>query len=204
MKRNFSVIAAILVGLFTLTAVLLRPYLDQYLSIILKLGIILASTATLVGISNLMLTHFRRVSNGKQGFFFSLIVLLGFLVSLIGGLYLGHDNSGYLQWVSSIRIPLEVSFMGLLALTMTYSGIQFYRTKGWSSLSVSFGISAIVFLIIKSGFVQGLENPIIDEILAFVQRLPLAGGRGILIGISLGALLTGLRVIFGAERPYGE
>lgn len=204
MKKKVSVILAILVGLFTLVAILLRPFFDLYLNLILKLGIVLASTATLVGIANLMLTHFRRVSTGKRGFFFSLIVLLGFLVSFIGGLYLGHDNPGYLKWVSSIRIPLEVSFFGLLALTLTYTGVHFFRTKEWSPLSISFGGSVLVFLIIKSGLVQGLENPIVDQVLAFIQRLPVAGSRGILIGISLGALITGLRVVFGLERPYGE
>jgi len=30
-----------------------------------------------------------------------------------------------------------------------------------------------------------------------------AGARGILIGIALGALTTGLRVLFGVDRPYG-
>jgi hypothetical protein len=29
------------------------------------------------------------------------------------------------------------------------------------------------------------------------------GARGLLIGIALGVLLTGLRVIFGVDRPYG-
>ena len=29
------------------------------------------------------------------------------------------------------------------------------------------------------------------------------GGRGLLIGIALGTLLTGLRVLFGIDRPYG-
>ena len=29
------------------------------------------------------------------------------------------------------------------------------------------------------------------------------GARGLLIGIALGTLLTGLRVLFGVDRPYG-
>ena len=29
------------------------------------------------------------------------------------------------------------------------------------------------------------------------------GARGLLIGIALGTLLTGLRVLFGMDRPYG-
>jgi hypothetical protein len=31
----------------------------------------------------------------------------------------------------------------------------------------------------------------------------LGGARGILIGVSLGILTTGLRVLFGTDRPYG-
>jgi len=32
-----------------------------------------------------------------------------------------------------------------------------------------------------------------------LQRLPLIGARGLLIGLGLGALLMGLRVLFGQE-----
>jgi hypothetical protein len=32
--------------------------------------------------------------------------------------------------------------------------------------------------------------------------LALGGARGILIGVALGTLVTGLRVIVGAHRPY--
>jgi hypothetical protein len=35
------------------------------------------------------------------------------------------------------------------------------------------------------------------------QVLALGGARGILIGVALGTLTTGLRVLFGADRPYG-
>jgi len=30
------------------------------------------------------------------------------------------------------------------------------------------------------------------------------GARGLLIGIGIGALLMGLRVVLGLERPWGE
>jgi len=29
------------------------------------------------------------------------------------------------------------------------------------------------------------------------------GARGLLIGVALGTLLTGLRILFGIDRPYG-
>jgi hypothetical protein len=37
----------------------------------------------------------------------------------------------------------------------------------------------------------------------FLNMFSGGGARGLLIGIALGTLLTGLRVLFGADRPYG-
>ena len=41
-------------------------------------------------------------------------------------------------------------------------------------------------------------------ILNYVQRLPMIGIRGLLIGVGIGALMMGLRVALGLERPWGE
>jgi hypothetical protein len=35
------------------------------------------------------------------------------------------------------------------------------------------------------------------------QVLAAAGARGILLGVALGTLTTGLRILFGVDRPYG-
>jgi prolyl-tRNA editing enzyme YbaK/EbsC (Cys-tRNA(Pro) deacylase) len=39
--------------------------------------------------------------------------------------------------------------------------------------------------------------------LFFAQVLAAAGARGILLGVALGTLTTGIRILFGADRPYG-
>jgi hypothetical protein len=31
----------------------------------------------------------------------------------------------------------------------------------------------------------------------------MAGARGILLGVALGTVATGLRILIGADRPYG-
>jgi len=66
-----------------------------------------------------------------------------------------------------------------------------------------FAISAFVFLVIGSGFLSASANiPILKDVLAAVNALPIAGARGILIGVALGSLTTGLRVLLGSDRPY--
>jgi hypothetical protein len=38
--------------------------------------------------------------------------------------------------------------------------------------------------------------------LSALNSLPVAGARGILLGVALGSLTTGLRILIGADRPY--
>jgi len=204
MKKIVSIVIAISTGILVIAALIFRPQFNPLLTLILRWGITIGSMAALVGIAVLIKTHFQRIAVGKRGFFFSLIVLFGFSVSFLGGMLLGVDNPAYQLWISSIQLPLEISFLGLLTLILTTTGFRLYRLKGWTPLSISFGISAVVFLIIAMGYLQGLGNPTLDRVIEFIQRLPIAGGRGILIGMALGALVVGIRVLIGVERPYGE
>ena len=41
-----------------------------------------------------------------------------------------------------------------------------------------------------------------QDLFHIVDLIPLAGGRGILLGVALGSLVTGLRILFGVDRPY--
>jgi hypothetical protein len=49
------------------------------------------------------------------------------------------------------------------------------------------------------------DVPIMSDLVRpFVAQVLAAGGaRGILIGVALGTLTIGLRILFGADRPYG-
>ncbi|MCJ7695848.1 MAG: hypothetical protein MUO40_10540 [Anaerolineaceae bacterium] len=204
MKKSFLIIVASVICLVVMVAFFIKPILDPVLGLILHWGIILGSIAGLVGIINLITTHITRVRFKEKRFFFSIIVLLGFTISFLGGMILGSQNEVYIKWLAAFQVPLEVSLMALLALTMTYAGVNFFRLRGWTILSISFGLSAIVFMVLSLGFLQGYNDPVVDRVILFVNSLPIAGGRGILIGISLGALLTGLRVLTGSEKPYGD
>jgi hypothetical protein len=95
--------------------------------------------------------------------------------------------------------------MALLAVTLTYASIRLLRRR-LNLLSVIFLITALLILFGTAslpflGEVPGLSavvRPIIAQVFAA------AGARGILIGVALGTLATGLRILFGADRPYGD
>ena len=204
MKRSLPLIVAILVGVFVLTALIFPISLGGYLNVILNWAIIIGAVALLVAIAHLFLAQWRRVMRGNRGSFYSLVFIIVFLLSLVGGLWLGVDNTNYRLWVGSIQKPLEISLLGLLALVMASAAVQFFRTRGWSPLTLAFGISALLFLVTGLGFLQALNIPQLTIVLSVFHQLPLIGARSLLIGLGFGALLLGLRVLLGQQRPWGD
>jgi len=48
------------------------------------------------------------------------------------------------------------------------------------------------------------DIPLLNGLRRWIAQVPaMAGARGILIGVALGTIATGLRVLIGADRPYG-
>lgn len=69
-------------------------------------------------------------------------------------------------------------------------------------MSISFLVSALISLVLNLRYLTPAVGTMAAEWVAFVKRLPLAGLRGILIGIALGGLIVSLRVLLGMDRPY--
>jgi len=64
-------------------------------------------------------------------------------------------------------------------------------------------VSVILFLILNSGVLAFTsEIPILRNLLSAFHQVPVAGARGILLGVALGSIVTGIRVLIGSDRPY--
>jgi hypothetical protein len=94
--------------------------------------------------------------------------------------------------------------MAILAITLIYASIRLLRRRV-DVMSVLFLVVAVVFLI---AILPTPFGPLLGErgnqaLVNFMEMFSHGGTRGLLIGIALGTLLTGLRVLFGIDRPYG-
>jgi len=82
--------------------------------------------------------------------------------------------------------------------------LKFFYQRGWNALTISFAVSALVFLFLGLGVLQAIDYPPLQRVIQAVEGLPMIGARGLLIGVTLGAILMGMRVLIGAERPYDD
>jgi len=202
MRAPLATAVAIAIGLVVLVGYFV-PGLAMIRSAILGVGVILVGVATLVGVLNLIAVHWRKVRSTTNRDFYSPFLILAFIITLVAGFVMGGpSNPGFQRVITAIQVPVETSLMAILSFSLAYASLRLLqRRKGF--MSITFVISAVVFLIIGSGFLPDSQSiPLIGSVVSFLNQLPMAGSRGILFGVALGGLTTGLRILIGADRPY--
>jgi amino acid permease len=203
MKTPVTTSVAIGVGLVVMAGYFIPlPLLQNTKSVLLDWGIIVTGAATLVGLLNLVGVHWRKINAPKEHNFYSVIFILAFLFTLAAGLVFGANNTYFQKIVSAVQIPVETTLLALVPVVLIYALIRYWQRKKSLTAAV-FILSVLFFLLVSSGLLTfGLQIPVIQDVVSIIQRLPLAGGRGILIGVALGSILTGLRILMGIDRPY--
>jgi len=196
-----AVAFAVVGGLLILAGYFVPP-LAGLQSTLLNWTMIVAGAATIVGVLNLVLVHGSRVHKRERGATYSAILLVFLFAAFIFGLLLGPDHLQMQRMVNALVVPAESSLMALLAVSLIYGCVRLIRRRA-NLMSIVFLLTVVVMLIASATFpfgeVAGLNSffrPWLQHVLA------LGGARGMLIGVALGTLLTGLRVLIGADRPY--
>ncbi|MBU0510541.1 MAG: hypothetical protein KKD28_11715 [Chloroflexi bacterium] len=214
-KATFSTAIAISFGMIVLLGYFFgsdaagRPtMLGVVRDYFLKGAVVLAAVAMLVGIANLTSVHWRKIKTGKnEGYSFvlllSLMLTLGVGIYEISGIYLrGEPNFQKTLWIfDNIQLPIETSLMAVLTVSLTYAAARLLGRRMTVFSAVFVGIVLVLLL----GAV-----PQFASISAFswlrtwvVDVWAVGGARGILLGVALGTIATGIRILMGSDRPYG-
>ena len=204
MRRAFPIGISILTALFVLLALFLQGQMGAYLSYVLDLAILLMAAGVLLAIAFLLIRQVNKIRQNPSKSAPNIVLILAFAITLIAGLIFGVENPVYNRWIAAIQRPLQASLLGLSALVMASAALKLFQRKGVDALSISFSLSAVFFLLMGMNISRIVINPQLDAALLTISQIPLIGARGLLIGISLGALLLALRIVFGIERPFDE
>jgi hypothetical protein len=201
--RVLTAIIAIAAGILILLGYFL-PQAAVVQVVLLDWAVILAGTAALIGVFNLVTVHTDKIRRREKNGVYSAILIIGLFVSFFFGLVL-KPQSDFMQFVvlNGIIIPVEASLMALLAVSLLYAAVRLLRRRA-NGMSIFFILAASLIFLGSITLPFG-DMPLIGTLIRpWVSQIwALGGARGILIGVALGALTTGLRVLFGVDRPYG-
>lgn len=167
-------------------------------------AIILAGFAALIGIYNLVVVQMEKIRTRQKGAAYSGVLVISLILTAFIGLVYGPDFTVMRLAVDAVVVPVEASLMAILSVTLIYASMRLLRRRA-DVMSIVFLLAAVVFLIGVSlpMLLGGVGDQMGQFILQTTGMLSRGGARGLLLGIALGTLLTGLRVIFGVDRPYG-
>lgn len=210
LKSPVSTAVAIGVGIIVLAGYFI-PSFTNIRFILLRTGLVLSAVALLVGIINLLTVHIKKLGADSENSGYSLILVIALLATLIIGIidmvqtYLvGKPNFQMTSWIfTHIQLPIETSLLAVTAVSLTYAAASILR-KRMDLFSIVFFF--VVLLVLLGSFsIPPATLPFLHVIRDWILRVPALGGaRGLLLGIALGTITTGIRILMGTDRPYGE
>ena len=210
LKSPVSTAVAIGVGIIVLAGYFIPSFINIRF-ILLRTGLVLSAVALLVGIINLVTVHLRKLGADSENSGYSLILVIALLSTLVIGIidmvqtYLvGKPNFQMTSWIfTNIQLPIETSLLAVTAVSLTYAAASILR-KRMDLFSIIF-FFVILLVLLGSFSIPPATLPFLHVIRDWILRVPALGGaRGLLLGIALGTITTGIRILMGTDRPYGE
>ncbi len=201
--KIINLVIAIAVGVLILAGYVLPVSgLLSLRVLLLQWAVVLAGFALIVGIANLLLVHWRKIQKGQSGAAYSFLLILAFVASLVVFL-IDKPTGRWSLWIfNNIQLPVESSLMAVLAIALVYAGMRLLRRR--VNLFTLIFILAVLLVFLGVPLFGTGEIVVLRDIRdALIRIWAVPGARGILFGVALGTIAAGMRVLLGADRPYG-
>jgi hypothetical protein len=174
--------------------------------IFLQLVVITTAVAVLIGLFNLLGVHLYRIGRRSGGWFYSVILVISTVGVLI--LYvleranvLTGDPAITTILLETVQVSIESALAGLILFALVYGAYRMMRRRvTWAGI-----LFTLVLLILLVGALPLPGLGLIASFRDWLLAVPVsAGARGILLGIALATVVTGVRVLIGQDRSYRE
>jgi len=193
-------------GLLTLIGYFIHTPLLAYIrGILLEGAVALSGIAVIVGVIHYASMHLHRLKTEASARAYSLIAILGLLggaTVMLVPLQAGETTQPAVLWLmNSILFPTESALLALLAVVLLSAVVKLLFRRRDVSAYV-FCVTVLIVMVGSLVIVQDV-SPVGRDVLVWLRSVPgVAGGRGILLGISLGVVATAVRILLGFEHPY--
>ncbi len=170
-----------------------------------------------LGAYSLLHMHVTRIRRRQPGWAYSGFVFIGAAAMITLGLYnegLGplapepKDTLSWFQWgYNYVQVPCGATIFSILAFFMASAAFRTFRARNFSAALLLIAAMVVMFgrVPVSEAFSQklfGVPGVFAKATDVLMEYPNLAAKRGILLGISLGAISQSLRILFGIERSY--
>jgi hypothetical protein len=183
-------------------------------SALVEWTVIVIAFALFLGVFNVIRVHARRIREGK-GIPYSIVLVVAFLAVFVPGVLSPSGVPDRLKdWVGPtgtitsfayqyVQRPLQSTLFSLMAFFVFTAAWRAFRIR--SAASFVMFVAALFVLLGSLKLSIGIDWALLSETKNWIMGVPVtAGARGILLGIALGTIVAGVRLLLGLDRPYGS
>ncbi|HUT32092.1 MAG TPA: hypothetical protein VNE39_01315 [Planctomycetota bacterium] len=162
-----------------------------------------------IGVYSLLHMHTMRVRRQQAGWGYSAFVFLGAAAMIVAGIVnephgpLGpapEDGTMFDWFYMNVQVPCGATIFSLLAFFMASAAFRTFRARNIEAALLLVAAVIVMFGRVPLSAMISDAFPRAADVLLECPNL--AAKRGILLGVSLGAISQSLRILFGIERTY--
>jgi len=202
MQRTIPMAIAIAIGFLVLIDFFFDEiHINALGSFFVDSALLIAAFALLLGLWNVFMVHLRRIGRREEGWPYSIFLVAIAVIVLLAGI--SGPETDIVKWIfDNVQFPLQAATFSLLAFYVATAAYRGFRLR--SLESVAFLLAVVVVLLgqVPIGRYLGDVLPAAKDWILDVPAT--AGVRGIIIGVALGTIATGVRVLVGFDRPYSS
>jgi hypothetical protein len=198
-----NAIVAVVSGVLVLLGYFFPGVFGGLQSILIGWAIILAAFALLLGIFNLGMVHWNKIGKDGSASIYSVVLLISLAVTIVLAGLNGPTGNLSLWIFNTFQVPVEISLLAILAVVLVYAAARLVlRRPSW--YTILFLVTVVVVLLGSVPLFFFGEVAMLTSVRGWLAQVPaVAGARGLLLGVALGTVATGLRILMGVDRPYG-
>ena len=169
---------------------------------------IVSTFAYFLGLFSLLSLHWDKIRQRVAGWGYNLVALTSFGIMFLFvihndgvGPFAAQAKEGAYQWMFKyVHVPCSATMFSMLAFFIASAAYRTFRAR---SADAAILLVAALTLMLGRVPIGAAISETIPSLAEWLMEVPnLAAKRGILLGVSLGAIATSLRIIFGIERSY--
>lgn len=209
LKRTIPLIIAFVMGVLMAIQYYVPHKLSQnLLEVVTRWDRIIAGFAVFIGAYSLFHLHWARIRRKVEGWGYSIFVFFGAAITITfgllnGGKFFWHNKQDgtMLDWIYYyVQVPAGATIFSILAFFIASAAYRTFRARTRESAVLL--IAAIVVMLGRVPIGNYISH-YIPAVADWIMAVPnLAAKRGILLGVSFGAIATSIKIIFGIERSY--
>ena len=200
MRRLLAIIASVItIGVGIVVIYDLSLGTGNLAASFLRLSLVTLAITIVAGVLNLIIVHIGRISRRQRGWIYSIVLLAAAIATVV--LWLTGQEATNRLLLENVQVAIESSLAALALFALVYGGHRLlHRRLTWTR-----ALFLLAMMIVLLGALPLAEAGWLAQARDWLITIPVsAGARGILFGIALGTIVTGVRLLVGQDRSYRE